>query len=185
MKRPLKITARDFVLTEPVEQQIREKVDWLETFYDRITGCEVVVEGAVKHHHRGGPFRVRIRVTLPRGEFEVNRQREDDLGVAIREAFDAARRRLEDHVRELRRAVKVHEVAPRGHVTKLDANEGYGFLTTPEGDEVYFHRNSVLDSGFDRLKIGTEVRFSPEIGDRGPQASSVAIIHPRHERKEV
>jgi hypothetical protein len=75
MQRPLKITARDFPLTEPFEKQIRDKVASLEQYYDRITGCEVVVEGAVHHHHRGGPFRVRVRITLPRGELEVKHQR--------------------------------------------------------------------------------------------------------------
>jgi len=181
MQRPVKITARDFTLTEPVEIQIREKVAGLESYFDRITGCEVVVEGAVRHHHRGGPFRVRI--TLPRGELEVNRHAAEDLAVAIRDAFDAARRRLEDHVRELRRQVKAHEEAARGQVKKLDAKEGFGFLETPEGDEIYFHRNSVLPPGFERLKIGTEVRFVPEMGERGPQASTLEIVRPRHERR--
>ncbi|MGA7873725.1 MAG: HPF/RaiA family ribosome-associated protein [Candidatus Binatus sp.] len=183
MQRPLTITARDFVLTEPMEQQIREKVADLGSYYDRITGCEVVVEGAVRHHHRGGPFRVRIRLTLPRGELEVNRHSAEDLAVAIRDAFDAARRRLEDHVRELRRQVKAHEEAAHGQVKKLDAKEGFGFLETPDGDEIYFHRNSVLPPGFESLKIGTEVRFVPEMGEHGPQASSLSIIRPRHKRK--
>ena len=184
MQRPLQITARDFTLTEPAEKEIRDKVAALERYYDRITGCEVVVEGAVGHHHRGGPFRVRIRVTLPGGEFEVNRHTEDDLVVAIRESFDAARRRLEDHVRELRHDVKVHEEAPQGRVSKLFPKEDYGFITTTGGDEIYFHRNSVLASGFDRLKIGSDVRFAEEKGERGPQASTVEIIHPHRKRKE-
>lgn len=183
MQRSLEITARDFELTEPVERQIREKVAGLESYFNRITGCEVVVEGAVRHHHRGGPFRVRIRITLPRGELEVNRHSAEDLAVAIRDAFDAARRRLEDHVRELRRQVKAHQEPAHGQVKKLDAKEGFGFLETPDGDEIYFHRNSVLPPGFERLKIGTEVRFVQEIGERGPQASSLSIIHPGHERR--
>lgn len=179
MQRPLKITARDFALSEAIEKQIRDKAASLEQFYDRISGCEVAVEGPVHHHHRGGPFRVRIRVTLPRGEFVVNHQAEDDLAVAIREGFDAARRRLEDHVRELRGQVKAHEEASRGHVSKLVPQEDYGFLTTAQGDEIYFHRNSVLAPGFDQLKLGSEVRFAEEIGERGPQASTVTIVRPR------
>ena len=178
MQRPLKITARDFSLSEAIEKQIRDKAASLEQFYERISGCEVTVEGPVHHHRRGGPFRVRIRVTLPRGELVVNHQAEDDLAVAIREAFDAARRRLEDHVRELRGQVKAHEEAPRGHVSKLLPQEGYGFLTTAQGDEIYFHRNSVLAPGFDQLKLGSEVRFVQEIGERGPQASTVTIVRP-------
>jgi cold shock CspA family protein len=61
-------------------------------------------------------------------------------------------------------------------VTKLSSHEGYGFLTTPEGEEIYFHRNSVLNDAFERLAIGTRVRFVEEAGEQGPQASTVAIV---------
>jgi cold shock CspA family protein len=180
-----KITARDFSLNSGVEHMIRAKTAALERYYERITSCEVAVEGPVHHHRRGGPFKVRIRIAVPRGEIEVNRQADEDLGVAIREAFDAARRRIEDHARELRGQVKAHEQAPRARVTRLMTREGFGFLTTPEGDQIYFHRNSVMAPGFDHLLIGTEVRFVPEIGEGGPQASTVAIIEPhRRERRQ-
>ncbi len=185
MQRPLKITARDFTLTAAIEQQIRDRVAALERFDDRMSGCEVAVEGHVGHHRHGGPFKVRVRLTVPRGEFEVNRHSDDDLAVAIRDAFDAARRRIEDHARELRGQVKTHEEAPRARVTRVFPQEGYGFLTTPEGDEIYFHRNSVMPPGFDHLAIGAEVRFVPEMGDGGPQASTVAIVEPhRRERRQ-
>jgi cold shock CspA family protein len=59
----------------------------------------------------------------------------------------------------------------------LFPGEGYGFLRTPSGEEHYFHRNSVLHDDFARLAIGTEVRFAPELGDAGPQASSVQIVN--------
>ncbi len=175
MQRPLQITARDFALTPASEAEIREKVAMLERFYERISGCHVIVEGTVDHHHRGGPFKVRVDMTLPGTELSVNRRDEDDLAIAIRSAFDAARRKLQDYARKQRRDVKTVEAPPRAHVSQLFALEGYGFLTTEDGREVYFHRNSVLNEGFDRLKVGTEVRFAEEMGDEGPQASSVAI----------
>ena len=55
-------------------------------------------------------------------------------------------------------------------------NEGYGFLKTPDGREVYFHRNSVLDGRFEDLTLGSEVRFVEEVGEKGPQASTVALV---------
>ena len=55
--------------------------------------------------------------------------------------------------------------------------QGYGFLETPGGREIYFHKNSVLDGGFGRLKIGTAVRFAEEEGEKGPQASTVRLAH--------
>ena len=176
MQRPLQITSRDFELTPAIEADIRERAEKLETYFDRITGCHVIIEAPVGHHRKGGPFSVRIDLKLPRAELTVTRQNAEDLAVAIRDAFDAIRRRLEDHVREMRGAVKAHEGFATARVAKLFANEGYGFLETPDGREIYFHRNSVLDGHFDDLAPGTEVRFVEEAGEKGPQASTVAIV---------
>jgi cold shock CspA family protein/ribosome-associated translation inhibitor RaiA len=175
MQRPLQITSRDFVLTPAIEDEIRAKVAALEHFYERISGCRVIVGGTVDHHHRGGPFNIRIDMTLPGAELSVNHQDEDDLAIAIRSAFDAARRKLQDYARKQRGDVKSAGAPPHARVSQLFELEGYGFLTTNDGREIYFHRNSVLNDGFERLKIGTEVRFAEEMGDKGPQASSVAI----------
>lgn len=103
MQRPLKITSRDFALTEAIETEIREKAAALETFYEHISGCEVTLHApAIKHHRKGGPFIVGIRLTVPGQELVVDHQAEEDFARAIREAFDAARRRLEDYAREQR-----------------------------------------------------------------------------------
>jgi len=105
MQRPLKITSRDFALTEAIESEIRGKCAALETFYARLSGCEVTVHApAIKHHRQGGPFIVGIRLTVPGKELMVDHQAEEDLSLAIREAFDAARRQLEDYAREQRGA---------------------------------------------------------------------------------
>jgi len=66
---------------------------------------------------------------------------------------------------------------PRALVVRLFPNARYGFLKTPDGREIYFHRNSVLHDDFERLAIGTEVRFDEEEGDKGPQASSVQVVN--------
>jgi cold shock CspA family protein len=175
MQVPLQVTVRDLSLSEAATAEIRAKAADLETYYDSIISCRVVVEGPVRHHHTG-PFTVRIDLSVPGAELVVDRHADKDLYVAIRDAFDAARRRLEDYARRQRGTVKVHEEASRGRVTKLFPEAGYGFLETPEGREIYFHRHSVLHPGFDRLEIGMEVRFAEEEGEKGPQASSVAIV---------
>jgi ribosome-associated translation inhibitor RaiA/cold shock CspA family protein len=174
MQRPLKITSRNFALPDAVETEIREKAAALDTYYDRISGCEVTVEAsAIAHHRKGGPFVVRIRLTVPGTELVTDHQAEEELSLAIREAFDAARRQLEDHVRGLRGAVKSHAPELHGRVSKLFPQ--YGFLETPDGREIYFHHNSVLDRNFDHLEVGSEVRFVEEDGEQGPQASTVII----------
>ncbi len=81
---------------------------------------------------------------------------------------------IEDYVRELRGAVKTHEAAALGRV-RLEPELDYGFLETPDNREIYFHRNSVLGPGFDKLEIGAEVRFVEEEGEQGPQASTVIM----------
>jgi len=180
MELPVQVTLRDISPSEAVEGYIRERAAKLDAFYDRIMSCRVAVEAPVRHHRKGGPFKVRIDLTVPGDELVVNRQADEDIYVAIREAFDAMRRRLEDYVRRQRGSVKAHEAPPQARVSKLFPEEGYGFLETPDCTEIYFHRNSVLGAGFDRLEIGTEVRFVEEQGEKGPQASTVTVLGKQH-----
>jgi ribosomal subunit interface protein len=179
MEIPVQITAHDFRLNPAMESEIRDKAAKLEMYFDRITRCRVVIKAPVGHHRHGGPYNVRLDVTVPGSELVVNRQTDEDLTVAIRNAFDAMRRRLEDYVRQQRGDIKTHEEPLlSGQVTKLFPHEGYGFLETADGREIYFHSHSVLEPGFERLTIGTEVRFVEELGQKGAQASTVHIVTP-------
>jgi cold shock CspA family protein len=65
-------------------------------------------------------------------------------------------------------------------VAKFLAGDNCGFIETADGREVFFHRNSVLDEAFDRLTVGSEVRFVEEMGEKGPQASTVRLIGKHH-----
>jgi cold shock CspA family protein len=98
----------------------------------------------------------------------------------MRDAFDTARRKLEDYVRRRRQAVKAHEVPPHGRVSRLFPQEDYGFIETPDGREIYFHRHSVLHDAFERLQVGAEVTFAEEEGKKGPQASTVRLVGRHH-----
>jgi cold shock CspA family protein len=99
--------------------------------------------------------------------------------VAVREAFDVARRRLEDFAREQRGAVKAHDIPAQGEVVELSAIDGCGFIQAGEA-RIYFNRASVLDAAFDDLAIGTRVVFVEEPGEKGPQASTVRILGKHH-----
>ena len=170
------ITVRNVSLSEAAKSAILKKASKLDSFYDRITSCRVVVEVPHRHHSKGLLYNVRIDMTVPGKELVVRREPHKDLYVAIRDAFDAARRQLKDFALRQRGDVKTHEAALHARVSKLFPKKGYGFIETPDGLEIYFHKNSVLNSGFDRLEIGIEVRFVQEPGEHGPQASTVSVI---------
>ena len=175
MELPLQITSRNLQLSPAEEILIRDAAAKLETFAPRITSCRVLVEVPNRRHRTGRRYNVRIDLGLPGGRIAVKRQPEPELLTAVQEAFAAAGRRLEDHVRRLRGDVKLSRQAPSATVTRLLPLEGYGFLTTADGREIYFDRRSVLHGAFDRIVEGMDVRFAEEPGEHGPQASTVAV----------
>jgi ribosomal subunit interface protein len=172
---PLQITIRDVPRSEALEAHIRQKAAKLEEFYARITSCRVTVEELRKHHHQGRQFRVRIDVRVPgHRELVVDRDHDEDVYVALRDAFDAMARQLEDVTREQRGDTKVHELPQHGRVTRLFTDRGYGFIETGDGRELYFSRENVAHPGFDDLAAGTEVQFIEELAGEGRQAKRVS-----------
>lgn len=185
MKLPLQVVFHELEPSPAIEARIREKAKKLDLFYDQIMRCRVVVESPHRHHHKGKLYNVRINVTVPDKELVVNRnptqhQAHEDVYVAIRDAFDAIRRQLEDHVRIRRAKVKHHETPPHGIINKLFHKDGYGEIETPEGRLIYFHQNSVVNADFSSLETGYEVRFIEEQGEMGPQASTVYLEGKHH-----
>ena len=113
MKQPLQITFRDMPHSDALETHIREKAAKLDEFYEHIIGCHVVLEQPHGHHHQGKLFHVTIDMTLPTGELVVSRshgdhQAHEDAYVAIRDAFNAMRRKLQDFASKQRGDVKKH-----------------------------------------------------------------------------
>jgi ribosomal subunit interface protein len=185
MKLPLQITFRNMDRSEAVEADVREKSEKLDQFFQHIMHCKVVVEAHHKHHHKGNIYHVRIDVTVPGHELVVSREPKEhhaheDVYVAVRDAFDAMKRQLEDYSRQLRGDVKIHEVAPHGVISELVPMEDYGRIQSADNRSIYFHRNSVINADFDSLSEGDPVRFDEETGDEGPQASTVRVIGKHH-----
>jgi cold shock CspA family protein len=202
MMLPLQITFRNMESSDMAEEWIREEVFKLEEFYNRIMACRVTVEIPHRHHRRGTRYHVRIDLTMPGGELVIKRepslskrlrllgetvlakQLEVDtphksLRLAIHDAFKVAARRLQNYARRQGGYVKNHEPLPEARVSRLFSEKGYGFLVTPDGQEIYFHQDSVLNQAFRRMEIGTRVVFSEEKGEKGPQASTVRITDKR------
>jgi ribosomal subunit interface protein len=182
---PIQITFRNLEHSDAIEAKIRERAEKLDQYHPSIMSCRVVVDAPHKHHHRGNLYHVRVDVTVPDGELVSKREADEhhgytDVYVAIRDAFDTIRRQLEDYARHHRHQVKSHETPPHGRIVEHYPRADYGKIETPDGRLVYFHRNSVVDADFDKLDLGMEVRFTEELGELGPQATTVHVTGKHH-----
>jgi ribosomal subunit interface protein len=175
MKLPLEISSKNVHLSDEMEELIREKAAKLDNIYDQIIGCRIMVDIPHRSQRSGMHYNVRIDITLPGGEIVVKREPDEDLYAAISNSFEVAQRRLKDHAGKQRGEVKYHEEKPVARISKLFHEEGYGFLQTPEGKEVYFHENALITGRFKDLEIGTPVSYIEQAGEKGPQASSVYL----------
>lgn len=199
MTVPLQITFRNMESSEAVETRIREEVEKLQTYFDQIISCRVVVEIPHRHHQQGNTCLVTVDLHVPGSEIVVKQEPtlynslqhtgapktskqveisgpHKDMYTTIRDAFKGVRRKLQDFVHRQRHQVKQHEETPLATVSQLFVNEGYGFIETIEGELVYFHRNSLNNGDFEALAVGTPVSFIEELGEKGPQASLVKVI---------
>jgi ribosomal subunit interface protein len=176
MKLPLEISARDVRINGETEDLIRDKALKLDRFYDQIIGCRVKVDVPHRSQRSGIMYNVRIDITVPGGELIVKREPDEDLHVAIVNSFETAQRRVKEYADRQRGEVKTHFEKPVARVLRIFTEQGYGFLMTHEGREVYFHKNAVLDGKFEVLNVGTEVTFIERPGDKGSQASSVSVV---------
>jgi len=175
MQMPVQITIRDMPRSEALEAHIRDSAAKLEEFHERITSCRVTVEQIAQHHQQGRPFRVSVDVRVPGKEIVANRHQHEDVYVALRDAFDAVKRQLEETARLQRGDVKVHEPAQHGEVLRMFREEGHGFIGTTDGRELYFSRENVVHPTFDQLEPGAQVQFIEETGAEGLQAKRVSV----------
>lgn len=174
MQVPLQITMREIDRSDALEAEIRRHAEKLEQFHARITSCRVTVEQLRRHHQQGRQFNIRVDLRVPGEEIVVTRDHHEDAFVAVRDAFDAAKRRLEDVAREQRGDTKTHVVTQHGTIARIFAADGCGFIATPDGRELYFSRENVVHPPFDNLQPGMAVQFIEEIAAEGPQAKRVS-----------
>jgi cold shock CspA family protein/ribosome-associated translation inhibitor RaiA len=202
------ITFRGMKHSRALESDILIRIAKLEHYYQSLVGCRVLIEFRERHHEAGNRFHVRIDLTVPNGEIVVSHEATlhgmiQDLDtprlskstepdparkhavVAIHEAFDTMRRRLQDLARRRRGAVKAAVRQPRGKIAEIFPVDRYGYIEAADGHQVYFQKNSVLGNAFDRLKVGSLVSYAEEKGEKGPQASTVKIVHPHRHRLPI
>ncbi|MCE8040001.1 HPF/RaiA family ribosome-associated protein [Halomonas sp. MCCC 1A11062] len=168
-----------------IDEYVRSRVAKLENFSKDIVSCRVTIEQTQNPHKTGNPYRAQVEVTLPaKGELVAEKSDkvtdpQVQLRTIIRSAFEAMEKQLKKQTAKRDGRVKQHNdepLPPVATVVRMFEKDGYGFLKSVSGQEYYFHRNAVLHGDFDRLTVGTRVRFEPNEGDEGLQASSIQII---------
>ncbi|MBD2459866.1 HPF/RaiA family ribosome-associated protein [Oscillatoria sp. FACHB-1407] len=187
MQVALEITYRDVDKTPAIESLVQEKVAKLERLCNYINSCQIALEKIHDRPKHGSPYRVRIDITVPPNHELVadsnpgDRIQYAELDTVIRDAFSKVERQLKELTEKQRESEKTKGVAAQDTValvTRLFPEAGYGFIKRiDDGEDIYFHRNSVLHDNFDRLEVGTGVRFEAEEGDKGLQATSVQIVN--------
>ncbi len=181
MHTPLQITFRHMDPSPALEMRIRREVAGLEDFSARIGRCHVIVDAPHQHQRQGQLYQVNVHLTVPSAEIIIDHTQahspaHEDVYIALRDAFRAARRRLEDYERVRRHDVKAHVAPGEGTICELDPTGGFGRIQTNDGRLIYFHRNSVVGMDFKALVTGMHVRFAEEQGDEGPQARSLHVL---------
>lgn len=114
MQTPTQVTFRDMPVSDAIEARCWKEADRLERHFDRIVVCHVTIAESHRCHRQGNLFEVRINLLVPGRELVVNREPtehhvDEDMDVAIRDAFDRMRRQLQDHVRKMRGQAKTPE----------------------------------------------------------------------------
>jgi len=186
MEVPLELAFKDVQRTEAIDEFIQEKLERLERVCDYIVSCRLTVEKPQRHQQTGSPYRARLVVRVPPGH-EIVAKRESSAGdmheqliTVLNDVFETARRQLQSLVDRQQGLVKRHpEREMMAVVVRLFRENSYGFLRAADGMEIYFHRNSVLHDDFDRLEVGTGVRYEVEEGEKGPQATTVELVEKR------
>lgn len=173
---PVQITVRDMPSSPALESHLLKKANKLNTYYDHINSCRIVIHIPQKHKHQGKLFSVCIDLTVPGKELVVNRKLDEDVYVAIRDAFHALQRQLESYARRRRGNVKTHELVMHGTVKKKLSDEGYGFIQGSDGSEYYFTPTTVSYPDFSQLQQGDTVQFIGVPQSEGMQAHRVTRL---------
>lgn len=181
---PVQITIRDIPISSALETNIRKRVEKLQRFYKRIISCHVVIEVPQKHKHQGKLYNVRIDLTVPpKMEFVVTRKKDQDVYIAIREAFNAMTKQLKEYAHKRHGQVKFHHNVMHGHIVRIFSKEGYGFIKGADGNEYYFSITN-LQLPMNKLHLGDAVEYIPEQLSEGKQAQHV-LKRNNHSRHKI
>lgn len=174
------VTANGVELTPRIVAAIRREAARLVRFYDRLLAVHVTVT-CPHRRPQGQPvqYQVIVWLAVPGKDLVVKRQRSPDLLNAVQASFRAAGRLLQDRARRRQGPPAPRAGAPTATVARIFPFEGYGFLLDASGEELYFHRNALVEGAIEHLEPGDRVRYTETRGLKGPQASTVKPVRRR------
>lgn len=169
----LQVTFRDIPYSYALENNIEEHADKLGEYIKRFIHCRVVLTISQNHKHQGKLYNVRIDLAVPGADIAVTRQLNEDIYVAIRDAFDALLRRIEDYSDKRQGEVKTHSIPVHGRILRIFYDDGFGFIAGQDGNEYYFSVTNLASKRFEQLRIGDNVRFLAQTNAEGLQAHRI------------
>lgn len=182
MDSPANITFRHLEPTAALREDIENRIAVLEQFYPNITSCDVVITGPTQKHETGQEFQVQVTVQVPGPKNitvadKLGRSAATaDLNLLVHQVFEAVDRQLREHARVMSGLeVKHHADVLHGTIDRLFEGEGYGFIKSDDGNEVYFERDNLTKGDWDKLRVDMRVRFREGMGDKGPYAMKVSV----------
>lgn len=173
----LKVEARNVELKKGWQIKIEEeKEKLLKNYASFVLHLRVSIEATT--HHKEGGYQVKIVASVPNDTVVVTRKGEPVRPLLI-EAFDVLTLQLKEILRKKRKSKKQVEPGNVGDsigvINKVSPHESYGFITTYDDREIYFHENALKNAEIDDLVEGDSVIYGESLGDKGPQASWVRV----------
>jgi len=175
MQKPIQITIKNVDPSDQLNALIKEKANKLQQFNENIISCHITVEQTQRHKHQGKLNNLRINISVPGKELIVTHNPNENIYVAVRDAFDDARRQLENYSQISHGGIKTHPNLLHGKIVRLF--EDFGFIEGTDGEEYYFNADNLVSSKFNKLKLGFSVRFIEAMGQEGLQAHHVSVHH--------
>lgn len=175
MQQPIQVTFKDVDHSASVEEHVREKAEKLNQFNQDIISCHITLDLQQKKQNQGNLYTVHITTSVPGKEFVASHNGDENMYIAIRDAFDNMRDQLKEHTHQLHGKVKTHTEHLNGKVARLFDYDEFGFIHDEDGNEYYFNAGYMNSHSFDSLKIGQSVHFTPDVGREGAVAKKITV----------
>ena len=171
----LQVEGRNVSIRNAWQEKIEDEKARLDRHQPGLVHNLRVTIAATKHHKEGG-YELQVVASVPNDTVVVKRKGET-VRALLGDAFDTLGNQLKELQRKRRQTVKETEPAGAtictGSIKSLSPFESYGFIVTPQGQEIYFHENALKDISMQQLAEGDHVRFGEGEGDKGPTATWV------------